>query len=365
VFELTPPATVGGSWTQSVLWSFGNGSDGHGLFAGLIMDTAGNLYGTTAQGGNYGKGTAFELTPPSTLGDSWTESVLWNFGNGTDGSFHYKGSNSITLTMDTGGNLYGITPGGGVNGGGTAFELRPPSTKGGEWSESVLWNFGKGKDGVDPEAGLLIDGGGNLYGTTTGGGAYSTVDSNKDKIHEGTVFELTPPATSGGSWTESIVWNFNDKKGSDGHSPDAALIMDAAGYLYSTTGGRFSSNGIPNTGGGTYDEGTVFKIGSSLTASPTKLSFGNVVAPGTSKPKKVTLTNKGTLAAQITDVSATTPFTIAGGANTCLDKTIAPKGTCSFMVEFAPTTVGNVTGGSIDVTYNGSSPAVSLSGNAK
>jgi hypothetical protein len=94
-----------------------------------------------------------------------------------------------------------------------------------------------------------------------------------------------------------------------------------------------------------------------LTASPGKLNFGNIDVPGTSKPKRVTLTNKGTLAAQISTVTATAPFTIAGGANTRSGETIAPKNTCSFYVEFAPTTVGEVSGGSIDVAYNGTSPA--------
>jgi hypothetical protein len=89
-----------------------------------------------------------------------------------------------------------------------------------------------------------------------------------------------------------------------------------------------------------------------------------MVAPATSKAKKVTLTNKGTVGvgAQISTITATAPFTIAGGANTCSGQTIAPKKTCSFFVEFVPTTVGKETG-SIAVTYNGTSPAVVLKGN--
>jgi hypothetical protein len=92
------------------------------------------------------------------------------------------------------------------------------------------------------------------------------------------------------------------------------------------------------------------------------LNFGKLDATSTSKPKKVTLTNKGTLPAQISTVTATAPFTIAGGADTCSGQSIALKGTCSFEVEFAPTSVANVTG-SIAVTYNGSSPAILLVGN--
>jgi len=99
-----------------------------------------------------------------------------------------------------------------------------------------------------------------------------------------------------------------------------------------------------------------------LTAAPAKLSFGNVDATATSKPKKVTLTNKGTNAAVIGSVTATPPFAIASAADTCSGKTIAVKKNCSFDVEFAPATPGAVSGGSIEVTYNGASPTVSLSG---
>src|SRR5208282_5317816 len=101
-------------------------------YAGLFMDASGNLYGTTAGGGAWGKGTAFELSPPSAAGGGWTESILWDFGNGTDGVGPYAG-----LIMDNGGNLYGTTKCGGTYGysvphcPGTVFELMPPATSGG------------------------------------------------------------------------------------------------------------------------------------------------------------------------------------------------------------------------------------------
>jgi hypothetical protein len=235
------------------------------------------------------------------------------------------------------------------------FELTPPSKIGENWTESILWSFGNGTDGNTSYAGLIMDTSGNLYGTTEYGGAYGSLNSQG-----GTAFELTPPVTSGGDWTESILWNSGN--GTDGAEPQAGLIMDTSGNLYGTAGT-----------GGAYGEpggyGTVFEISTGsqpvstvLAASPAQLNFGNVAAAKTSKPKKVTLSNKGTLAAMISNVTATAPFTIAGGANTCSGQTIAPKKTCSFYVEFAPTTVANVTG-SINVTYNGTSPAVVLKGN--
>ena len=254
------------------------------------------------------------------------------------------------------GNLYGTTLYGGTYDpyaatGGTVFRLIPPSTSGGNWTKSILWSF-DGTDGVEyPAAGLIMDAKGNLYGTA------------------GTIFELTPPTTSGGNWTESIVFDAGS---------EAGLIADRSGNLYGTT--QFS---------GAHGEGTVFEISNipstpptpmptatatptanstpalttTLNASPATLNFGKVDATGTSSFKKVTLTNKGKAAALISSVTATAPFMIGGGANTCTGTSIAPKKRCAFDVEFAPMTVANVTGGSIDVTYNGTSPAVALEGN--
>jgi hypothetical protein len=434
VYELKPPSTTGGDWTESILWSFGNGKDGYYVTSGLIIDTSGNLYGTTALGGVYASasvngGTVFELTPPSTAGEEWTESVIWNFGNGTDG----QGPGG--LIMDTSGNLDGTTGGGGTYGDGTVYELTPPPQPGGNWSESIFWSFGNGSDGQGP-GGLIMDTSGNLYGTTLYGGSYfnASACNMRGSCSGGTVFELTPPPTAGGDWTESILWSFGN--GIDGANPPGSLIFDASGNLYGTTsnGGAFGEptggHGIvfelspPSAIGGDWIEsilwnfenppdgntsnaglimdtsgnlygtttaggltnkfvqglgfgpggGIVFEINPTgsesptptptptvLTASPGKLNFGNVDATGTSKPKKVTLTNKGTVAAQISTVSVTTPFTIAGGSDTCSGENIAPKKTCSFSVEFAPTTVANESGG-IDVTYNGASPAVTLAG---
>jgi len=330
VFELTPPSTAGGTWTKSILWSFGNGTDGANVLTDLIFDSRGNLFGTTAGGGTYGGGTAFELTPAVNAGGPWTESILWSFGNGTDGSGPVKG-----MTMDSSGNLYGTTEEGGayINAfeGGTVFELTPPATIGGNWTELVLWSFGNGTDGMRVDAGVIVDKGGNLYGTTLYGGANI---NPRTGLGFGTVFELTPPTTNGGNWTESILWSAHDTTGNE---PEAGLIMDASGNLYGTT-----------LGGGAAGKGTVFEISSSptipptkLTASPGKLNFGNIKLTATSKPKKVTLTNKGTIGvgAQISTITATAPFTIAGGANTCSGETIARKKTCSFYVEFAPTTL--------------------------
>src|SRR5664280_870386 len=162
VYELTPAA--GGGWTEQVLHSFGNGADGAFSAAGLIFDTAGNLYGTTAGGGTYSNGTVFELTPAA--GGTWTEQVVYSFANnGTDGTVPKAG-----VIFDAAGNLYGTTSQGGTYTLGALFELTPAA--GGTWTEQVLHSFGNGTDGANLYAKLIFDGAGNLYGTTYQGGSY-------------------------------------------------------------------------------------------------------------------------------------------------------------------------------------------------
>ncbi len=184
VFELSPQ---GGGWTEGVLHSFNfNGQDGINPYGGLVFDAAGNLYGTTNFGGihpaclaNFGCGTVFELIPVG--GGEWTERVLHSFGNGTDGAEPFFTS----LIFDTAGNLYGTTNVGGLHGYGTVFEL--VRTQGGGWADRVLHSFGSGDDGALPFAGVILDGAGNLYGTTQQGGIHTCPVGNC-----GTVFEITP-----------------------------------------------------------------------------------------------------------------------------------------------------------------------------
>jgi uncharacterized repeat protein (TIGR03803 family) len=208
----------------------------------LIFDAAGNLYGTTSAGGTYGYGTVYELTPK--VGGGWAETILHSFNDdGSDGFSPFHAS----LILDGLGNLYGTTYFGGTYGRGTVFELTPAT--GGIWTETVphsfsfTWGEGGG-DGIYPEAGLTLDSAGNLYGTTLKGGAHYPNE-------EGTVFELTPEA--GGGWVEHILHSFG---GVDGWNPAAALIFDSEGNLYGTTlsfgrdGGGTVFELTPQAGGG-------------------------------------------------------------------------------------------------------------------
>lgn len=212
--------------TEQVLYNFKGGSDGAEPDASLVFDGAGNLYGTTYYGGANGSGTVFELTPSKA---GWTETVLHSF-TGSDGALPSAG-----LILDGGGNLYGTTQAGGAAGFGVVFELSPSRAG---WTETVLYSFTGGNDGRGPVGGVVFDSGGNLYGTTSGGGY---------PIGGGTVFELTP---SGGGWTENILYAFNASNGApNGSGLHAGVVFDRAGNLYGTT-----------VFGGTNYWGTIFEL---------------------------------------------------------------------------------------------------------
>jgi uncharacterized repeat protein (TIGR03803 family) len=223
VFKLSPTAT---GWKETVLHLFTGGKDGANPRAGLILDSSGNLYGTTSQGGiaadcgGNGCGVVFELSP--TLAGGWAEKELHSFTGGSDGSNPWAG-----LTFDADGNLYGTTSAGGSSGAGVVFELKPVS--GGGWKKKVLHDFGFDAKGSTPAAGVTFDPHGNLYGTTSGGGV-TTGDCSD--LGCGVVFKLSPDVSTGG-WAETVIHVFQGTK--DGAFPDAGLILDTSGNLYGTT----------------------------------------------------------------------------------------------------------------------------------
>jgi len=213
---------------ETVLYSFTGGADGANPTAGLVQDAAGNLYGTTEIGGSSGQGVVFKLDATG------KETVLHSFAGGVDGASPHS-----ALVRDEEGNLYGTTIAGGVfRSSGTLFKVDAAGT------ETVLHSFNR-VDGWNPEAGLVRDQEGNLYGTTLQGGAFAESD--------GTVFKVDKAGT------ETVLHSFTGAVSTDARAPLAALVLDAAGNLYSTTvaGGDFG--------------GTVFKLTTSKSTTSTSL----------------------------------------------------------------------------------------------
>jgi uncharacterized repeat protein (TIGR03803 family) len=206
--------------------------------AGLVADKAGNLYGTTTSGGTGNNGTIYELS--HTPGGGWAYRVLYNFPGGSDGADINAG-----LVLDASGNLYGTSTFGGASNNGTVFELK--RTTGGNWKEKVLYNFGGGEDGTLPVGGVVFDTAGNLYGTTQFGGGQGTCHNGSELDYCGTVFKLSPPSSGSGSWSESMLYRFTGAD--DGGNPGNNLVLDSAGNVYGTA-----------TVGGQYGFGTAFEV---------------------------------------------------------------------------------------------------------
>jgi hypothetical protein len=246
VYELQPPSQQGGAWTESVLYVFQGqaNNDGETPAGGVIFDKAGNLYGTTAYGGTggcpAGCGTVYEMTPPTMTGESWTEAVIYNFQGGKDG---YVPTGD--MVFDGAGNLYGATYYGGGFGVcdqgiypycGTVFELSPPKTKGGAWTEKVLYSFKSGTDGANPNGNLVFDKKGALYGTTFFGGNQGCPQDAG--VGCGTVFKLSPPAKTGHVWGYEVLYRFNNGPQGvqgDGENPAAGVVLGKDGVIYGTT----------------------------------------------------------------------------------------------------------------------------------
>ena len=246
VYSLAPPTSRGGRWTEANLYSFPNRADGtNPQGAPSIVDGPGGhvvLYGTTSSGGGcpanlWGCGTLFALTPPGTVpspggalpGPVWTEAVIHRFD-------HFNGQPAAdglypngTLAIREDGVMFGATYDGGNDGHGMGygmvFSFVPPGATGGAWTQTDIYDFGGPAvgDGVSPSGGVALGKDGVLYGTTQYGGVSGA----------GTVYSLTPPASSGGVWTETVLYSFAG--GRDGQSPSAGVAIGPSGILYGTT----------------------------------------------------------------------------------------------------------------------------------
>lgn len=190
---------ISASGAESILYSFSNGSDG-GTPVSTLLPVGSSLYGVTSGGGAFGVGTVFEFSPKTKL-----LTTLYTFTGGADGGSPLGG-----LSRDSSGNFYGTARFGGIYGDGVVFSLT-------ETTETVRYSFTGGEDGSQPLSGVILDPSGNMYGTAWQGGAYGA----------GVVFEVTPANS------ESVLYTFTG--GKDGLYPEASLIRDALGNLYSNT----------------------------------------------------------------------------------------------------------------------------------
>jgi len=380
VFQLVPS---GSSWIENVLYDFPSqdGPDGGLLYAGVILDSSGNLYGATSAGGSGGGGTVFQLTPS---GGGWNFSVLYKFAGTSECGPHGD------LLMDSAGNLYGATACDGAYGEGSVFKLAPSN---GGWAETELHDFTGAGDGGYPFGNLVMDASGNLYGTTYNGGANG----------EGTVFEISnlngvPIASLSPS---SLTFGQQDVGATSapqavtlsntGTAPLAISSITTSGDFAQTSncGGSLAagtsctinvtftptqigtrngtltvtdnSNGVPGSQQAVSLTGTGINPGGSV--SPTSLSFGNQVINTTGAAKKVTLTSTGTT--NLMNISVTITGTNAGDftqTNNC-SASMAPGGKCTINVAFTPSIVG-AESGTLDVNDNAanSPQTVALSG---
>jgi uncharacterized repeat protein (TIGR03803 family) len=279
VFTLSP--SPGGNWTYHQLYAFNDGTDAQVPVGDLVRDTVGNLYGATEYGGTYGFGAVYKLSRDP--GGAWTESIIHSFSNIPDGANPHAG-----LTMDAAGNIYGTTGNGGASGFGTVYQLT--QNPDGSWGESLIHNFSGTPDGIGPSAELIFDAAGNIYGTTVVGGSDNTsgdgvvfelspgsgggwtesilytfqsaqlgypvapvwMDPSGNLFgtglsdgSEGSIFELT--RNSSGGWSESFLFDFHG--GVYGSGPYGGVVPDENGTLYGTT-----------DSGGFLGLGTIYKL---------------------------------------------------------------------------------------------------------
>lgn len=263
-------------WVETPLYSFTGGADGGAPSGRLTVDAGGNVYGTATQGGTGVVGAVFELSPPGSGGNSWTETVLYNFTGNNDGG---EPMGNVLLGSD--GNIYGTTAGYGQYNYGVVYKLTP---NGGSWSESVIHAFQGGSDGEVPRDGLIQDSSGTLYGTTagfassygnvfsldgdgsnyavlytvpgcsgcyTGNGPWQTVSMDAagalygttyadGQSSNGEVFKLTPGGN--GQWTASVLYAFPGGAGSQ--YPYSTVLIGNRGKLYGTSKGIGGQSGF-------------------------------------------------------------------------------------------------------------------------
>jgi uncharacterized repeat protein (TIGR03803 family) len=237
IFELSPPGQAGGAWTKTPIYNFLSwGTTGNIPSSGLTMDSSGALYGTTYVGGDSrcACGVLYKLVPPTQQDGAWTQQVLHAFTSaGTDGRLP-----NASIVINSHGTIYGVTQQGGAWNSGVLYQVKPGT--GGTFSETVLYSFGSNQDASTPNGPLVLDSTGNLYGVTSLGGVFN----------QGAVYKFIPPTKAGQKGTESILFSFGGGSLSSGITPVGDIVFDTAGNLY----------GVTNAGGNGVSDGVVYQL---------------------------------------------------------------------------------------------------------
>jgi len=278
VLELQPPTVIGGAWSETVLYTFAEANDACDPSWGPVVGAGGVLYGSTSEGGAYGGGTFYELQPPASPGETWTESVLYSFG----APGVYFGAPTSEVIPGPSGSYYFLT--GGYSDG-ALVQMRPPAEPGGVWTATLLYSFTED----DGWRGLAAGPHGVLYGTAPYGGTAPG--------QLGEVFQLTPPAAAGGAWTETVIHNFG-YGGAYAGNPNS-LTVASDGTIYGTTygydligdrgmgsvfeltppaspDGRWSYTVLQDFGGYHHSPGLILRDGNLYGAVATALQAGNI-----------------------------------------------------------------------------------------
>ena len=262
VYRLTPAVPGSSRYTETVLHRFSDVGDrfkdGYFLLGGMVVDKSGALIGTTNAGGSTsnhcsdkvaGCGVVFRLTPPTGDETEWTETVLYTFGDNPNDAE----KPDAAIVMDANGAIYGTTQFGGPHVAGTVWKLTPPAEGQSSWTESIVHGF-SGPDGFRPFGPVLIDAKGAIYGNTIQGGPDANCAAGIFTC--GVTYKLTPPRKGQTEYKATVLHEFGNA--GDGASPDFGLVADASGNLFGTTGNGPGNNGVlgtvfelsPPTGGG-------------------------------------------------------------------------------------------------------------------
>ncbi len=238
IYQLTPPAIVGGSWTETLLYvGHPQSSPVSGHIQPVIFGQDGSLYGTSDNCMSSSFGCVFQLAPPAVSGSPWTMNVIHLFQGAVTGDGRIPAHGK--LAMDAKGNLYGATTTGGLTDmtlSGTVFKLSPPAKSGGAWTESILYKFSAAPGGFShPAVGVAIDQHGALYGAT------SFTTTPKGGLGFGVVYQLVPPNLPSGSWTANVI---SRSLGGTANGKISQLTVASSAKVYGVSQVDFNTHGV-------------------------------------------------------------------------------------------------------------------------